>query len=399
MKTEKSKLVNPKILHTKVQGFINQNLNTNIPKLLFKGSPFDNITIQELVEQIESKYKTKSKLPTFYKTSNIYYPNKLNIEQTSSEITAEYKANLISGNSIIDLTGGFGVDTYYFSKRFKEITHCEINKELSKIVAHNFQLLNVNNISILSKDGLKQLQISQKQYDWIYIDPSRRNDIKGKVFLLKDCLPNIPDNLDTIFEFTNNILVKASPMLDITSAINELNFVKEVHIVALQNEVKELLFILKKSYKSSISVKTLNIAKDTEQTFESEFKKNAKANFSEPLTYLYEPNSTILKAGFFNEVSHQLKLSKLNVNSHLYTSTDLMNFPGRRFKIIKQLPYNLKEFKKIIPSKKANITVRNFPETVAQIRKKTSLKDGGDSYFFFTTDLNNKHIVLVCEKV
>ncbi|MCF6346875.1 MAG: class I SAM-dependent methyltransferase [Flavobacteriaceae bacterium] len=391
--------MNKNILHTEVQGFINENLNNDISKLLFKGSPFDNITIQELVEQIESKYKAKSKLPTFYKTSNIYYPNKLNIEQTSSEITAEYKANLISGNSIIDLTGGFGVDTYYFSKRFKEVTHCEINKDLSEIVAHNFQVLNVDNTSIIPEDGLKHLQTQQQQYDWIYIDPSRRNDVKGKVFLLEDCLPNVPENLDPLFEFTDNILIKASPILDITSAINELNFVKEVHAVAIQNEVKELLFILKKAYKGSISVKTVNIANDTEQTFESEFKKNAKANFSEPLTYLYEPNSTILKAGLFNEVSHQLKLSKLNVNSHLYTSIDLINFPGRRFKIIQILPYHLKKIKKEFSISKGNITVRNFPETVAQIRKKTKLKDGGDSYLFFTTDLNNKHIVLVCEKV
>ena len=391
--------MNKHILHIKVQDFINKNLNTDISKLLFKGSPFDNITIQKLVEQIESKYKSKNKLPSFYNTSNIYYPNKLNIEQTSSEITAKYKTNLISGNSIIDLTGGLGVDTFYFSKQFKQITHCEINKELSETAAHNFQVLNVENITVLPKDGIKHLQTQQKRYDWIYIDPSRRNDIKGKVFLLKDCLPNVPDNLDALFEYTDNILIKASPMLDITSAINELNFVKEVHVIAVQNEVKELLFILEKSYNKSITIKTINITKDTEQTFESEFKNETKAVFSKPLTYLYESNSAILKAGFFNEVSHQLNLYKLNINSHLYSSIKFISFPGRRFKIIKQLPYNLKELKKQIPSKKANIAVRNFPETVAQIRKKTKLKDGGYLYLFFTTDIDNKHIVLICEKV
>jgi hypothetical protein len=391
--------LNKHILHTKVQGFIAKNLNSNISKLLFRGSPFDSINIQELVEQIESKQKSLNKLPTWFYLNNIYYPNKLNIEQTSSEVTANYKSNLTSGNSIIDLSGGFGVDTYYFSKRFKEVTHCEINTNLSEIVAYNFQLLNADTITVVPKDGLEYLQTQQEKYDWIYIDPSRRSDIKGRVFLLKDCLPNIPKNLDTLFGFTDNILIKVSPMLDITSAINELKFVKEIHIIAVQNEVKELLFILEKAYKKTIKVKTINITKSAEQTFESDFKKEVTTNFSLPQTYLYEPNSAILKAGFFNEVSNQLELNKLHKNSHLYTFFDLILFPGRRFKIIKQLSYNLKELKKTIRVSKANITVRNFPETVAQIRKKTKLKDGGDIYLFFTTDINNKHIVLICEKI
>ena len=391
--------MNKNILHTKVQDFIAKNLNSNISKLLFKGSPFDSINIQDLVEQIESKRKSLSKLPTWFDLNNIYYPNKLNIEQTSSEVTANYKANLISGYSIVDLSGGFGVDTYYFSKRFKGVTHCEINTNLSEIVAHNFQLLKADTITVVPKDGLKYLPTQQEKYDWVYIDPSRRNDIKGKVFLLKDCLPNVPENLDTLFGFTNNILIKVSPMLDITSAINELKFVKEIHIIAVQNEVKELLFILEKAYKKTIKVKTINITKSTEQIFKSDFKKEVTTKFSLPQTYLYEPNSAILKAGFFNEVSNQLELNKLHKNSHLYTSFDLILFPGRRFKIIKQLSYNLKELKKLIRVSKANITVRNFPETVAQIRKKTKLKDGGDIYLFFTTNFNNKHIVLICKKV
>jgi len=260
-------------------------------------------------------------------------------------------------------------------------------------------LLKADTITVVPKDGLKYLPTQQEKYDWVYIDPSRRNDIKGKVFLLKDCLPNVPENLDTLFGFTNNILIKVSPMLDITSAINELKFVKEIHIIAVQNEVKELLFILEKAYKKTIKVKTINITKSTEQIFKSDFKKEVTTKFSLPQTYLYEPNSAILKAGFFNEVSNQLELNKLHKNSHLYTSFDLILFPGRRFKIIKQLSYNLKELKKLIRVSKANITVRNFPETVAQIRKKTKLKDGGDIYLFFTTNFNNKHIVLICKKV
>ncbi|MDY7396613.1 rRNA adenine N-6-methyltransferase family protein [Aureibaculum sp. 2210JD6-5] len=392
--------MNKHILNTEPQDFINQNLNADIAKLIFKGSPFKNITVQELVEQIEAKKKAMHKLPTWFATENIYYPNKLNIEQTSSETTANYKANLISGETIIDLTGGFGVDALAFANAFKQVTHCEIDSKLSSIAKHNFKALNIQNINTINDDGVGFLKRKKQQFDCINIDPSRRNDVKGKVFLLEDCEPNVPENLSTLFNFSDNIMVKVSPMLDITSAISELNFVKEIHVVAIQNEVKELLFILEKGFKSNIKIKTVNIKKETIESFDSSWlKNNIPAQLSEPLTYLYEPNSAILKAGLFNEVSHQLKVFKLNTNSHLYTSNNLILFPGRRFKIINKVSYNLKEIKKALVSKQANITTRNFPETVAQIRKKTKLKEGGDHYLFFTKDVNDNHIVLICEKV
>ena len=172
-------------------------------------------------------------------------------------------------------------------------------------------------------------------------------------------------------------------MLDITKAINELKFVKEVHVIAIQNDVKELLFVLKNSYKEHILIKTLNYKKGSDEYFAAEFEKSISSDFALPKSYLYEPNSAILKAGLFNQVSHQLNLDKIHINSHLYTCNNLIDFPGRRFRIIQTLPYNLKELKKILPGSKANITVRNFPETVAKIRKKTKIKDGGDQYLFF----------------
>ncbi|MCB0473792.1 MAG: RsmD family RNA methyltransferase, partial [Flavobacteriaceae bacterium] len=168
--------MNKTLLHTDIQEFINTNLNNNISKLLFKGSPFSGISIQELVEQIESKNKAEKKLPTWFNTQNIYYPNKRNIEQTSSEITARYKAALVSGNTLIDLTGGFGVDAYYFSRAFQEVIHCEKNEQLSEIVHYNLKLLNANNIITVASDGLSYLEKQQKHIDCIYIDPSRRDD-------------------------------------------------------------------------------------------------------------------------------------------------------------------------------------------------------------------------------
>ena len=389
--------LNHLILRQETQDFINQNLYTDISKLIFKGSPIENITIQELVKQIEAKKRGEKKLPSWFKTKNIYYPNKLNIEQTSSEITAKYKSELISGDSLIDLTGGFGIDAYHFSKQFKCVTHCEINTYLSEIVQYNNVQLQVKNIQTIPQDGITYLK-SRKQFDWIYVDPSRRNDVKDKVFLLQDCLPNVPENLETLFEHTHNILIKVSPMLDITSAINELNFVKEVHTVAIQNEVKELLFILEKSYVGPISLKTINFSINGKQMLDAIYKESNTAEFSLPKTYLYEPNAAILKAGLFNEIT-KLGVHKLQQNSHLYTSDDLIYFPGRRFIIEHVISYDKKELKKLIPSQKANITTRNFPETVAQIRKKTKLKEGGNKYLFFTTNLTNKYVIIICHKI
>lgn len=387
------------LLNKKVQNFIHDHLNEDISKLILKGSPFPDIKIQDIIEQIIAKKKCENKLPSWYQTENVYYPNKLNIEQTSSEITAAYKANLIFGKSIIDVTGGFGVDSFYFAKRFENVIHCEIEKELSAIVTHNFEILKVSNMETVVADGLDFVMKNSTHFDWIYADPSRRNDAKGKVFLLQDCLPNIPENLKSLFEKTNHILLKLSPVLDLTSGINDLKFVKEIHVVAVQNEVKELLFILEKGYQNGIQIKTVNIKKETREEFNSVYHAAVDASFSNPKGYLFEPNAAILKAGLFNDVSHQLKIDKIQVNSHLYTSNNIVLFPGRTFKILYQTSYDKKNLKKLIPSQKANITTRNFPQTVAQIRKKIGFKEGGDLYLFFTTNLQNKPIVLVCEKI
>src|SRR6056297_302849 len=222
--------------------------------VLLEKPNFEGVSQKELAEQIEAKKKCQDKLTTWFNTPNIYYPNKLNIEQTSSETTAAYKAQMVSGKSLVDLTGGFGVDSYFFSKKMESVLHCEITSELSEIACHNFKVLGQENIECYPVDGVVFLKSSTSNFDWIYIDPSRRNDKKGKVFLLEDCLPNLPENLSLLFEKTQNILVKTSPLLDIKMGIETLEFVKEVHVVAVQNEVKELLFILEKGYTGSIQI-------------------------------------------------------------------------------------------------------------------------------------------------
>lgn len=391
--------MNPDILHPNVQQFISDNLNTDISKLIFKGSPFDTVSIQELANQIVSKKKCEKKLPTWFKTENIYYPAKVNIEQTSSELTAAYKSSIISGDSVIDITGGFGVDTYSFSQKLKKVTHCEIDANLSTIVHNNYQQFKIDGIQLISGDGIDYLKNTSEEYDWIYIDPSRRDITNNKVFLLKDCLPDVPDNLELLFSKSNNILIKNSPILDISKTIEELNFVKEIHIIAIANEVKELLFILEKNYKDNIQIKTINYQKNSIQRFDFQHLKNTLSNYSEPKKYIYEPNAAILKSGGFHEISSQFNLEKLHPHSHLYTSNNLIEFPGRTFLVENNCQYNKKEIKKYVKENKANITTRNFPETVAQIRKKTKIKDGGSKYLFFTTLKNENLKVLICSQV
>ena len=388
------------ILKHEIQAFINANVGKSISKLALQKNPFPDVDWIGILSQIEAKTKAKDKLPNWFLTKNIIYPTKISIEQTSSEKTASYKASIVSGDSLIDLTGGFGVDDYYFSKKIKNVAHCEINLELSAVVKHNFEQLNVPNITCYAGDSLDSLNTLNTKWDWIYIDPSRRNDAKGKVFLLKDCLPNVPENLDFYFNNSDAILIKTAPLLDISAGLSELQHVKAIHIIAVENEVKELLWELHASFFGNTTIKTINLTKDKTDTFDFILNEDSKfPNFSLPQKYLYEPNSAIMKSGGFDEVGSFYNLNKLHKHSHLYTSADLISFPGRIFQIQNSFPYNKTEMKSFLENTQANITTRNFPDSVESIRKKWKIKDGGNLYCFFTTDENNDKIVLICTKI
>jgi hypothetical protein len=214
-------MVDLKILDAKLQAFINDNIGKSISKLALQKNPFEDVEWRTILNQIEAKTKAKDKLPTWFLTQDIVFPNKISIEQTSSERTAHYKASLISGESLIDLTGGFGVDDYYFAQKVQTVAHCEINYELSTLAQYNFTQLNVSNIKCHAGDSLTTLSTLNQKWNWIYIDPSRRNEAKGKVFMLKDCMPNVPDNLDFYFKFSSAILIKTAPILDISAGLSE----------------------------------------------------------------------------------------------------------------------------------------------------------------------------------
>lgn len=393
--------MNTSILSKNIQDFITQNTSASISKLALQKNPFPEIDWILILNQIEARLKAKDKLPTWFATEDIIYPGKISVEQTSSEKTAAYKASLISGETLIDLTGGFGVDDYYFSKKFKKITHCEINEDLSAIVKHNFEQLEVKNCNFYANDSTVVLnEFNQEKWDWLYIDPSRRNDAKGKVFMLKDCLPNVPELLNFYFEKSDSILIKTAPLLDISAGLSELKFVKNIHIIALENEVKELLFEIHNHYSDEITIKTANILKDKTETFEFTLDNDTDSPpYHLPQKYLYEPNAAIMKSGGFDKVSVIFNINKLHKHSHLYTSENLIPFPGRTFEIEKVISYNKNEMKNELLNQQANVTTRNFPETVENIRKKWKIKNGGNLYCFFTTDKNDNKIVLICRKI
>lgn len=392
--------MNTSLLNPEIQDFINANIGLNVTDLALQKNPFPNENWISILNQIAAKTKAKDKLPTWFETANIIYPSKISVEQTSSEKTALYKSHLVSGESLIDLTGGFGIDDFYFSKKINQVIHCEIDAQLSEIVAHNFKVLGANNIHCLSDDSAVILEERKQKFDWIYIDPSRRNDLKGKVFMLNDCLPNVPENLDFYFTFSNKIVIKTAPILDLSAGLLELKQVKNIHIVAVENEVKELLWEIEKDFIGTISIKTINIGKENNEVFEFLLDKNqSNANFGLPKKYLYEPNAAIMKSGGFDAVATAFEVTKLHQHSHLYTSDSLLEFPGRKFEILNSFPYQKATMKQFLEHSKINITVRNFPDSVENIRKKWKIKEGGNQYCFFTTDVNNDKIVLICAKI
>lgn len=376
-----------------------ENYSADVSKIAFKGSPFEEISARELAQQLSGKATAKRKLPHWFNNRDIIYPPKLNLEQSSSEKTAEYKAGLVSGKSLLDLTGGFGIDSFFFAQKLEKVIHTELDPDLSELVAHNFKILGAKNITPIAGDGLEFLKNLNEKLDWIYIDPSRRSDSGGRVFLLSDCLPNVPENLDLFWNKSRNLLIKTSPLLDLKAGLRELTGVSEIHIVAVENEVKELLWVLKKDPSEALKIVTVDLKKTKDQFFSAIFGQDLAENFTTPLRYLYEPNAAIMKSGLFAELEQSLDLQKLHPNSHLFSSNELKDFPGRRFEVLDVIPFKKKQLRSSLKFEKAHIATRNFPESVASLRKQLKIKDGGSTYLFFTTGPAGEKIVLVCKKI
>lgn len=389
------------LTRSEIQEFIKDHLYDDPASLVLNANQYPGWPMKEIVEQIQSKRKAKTKLPSWFRIEGIVYPPTLSMEQCSSELTARYKAGLIArGSHMADFTGGFGVDFAFLSKRFESSAYIERQKLLVETARHNFEKLGLLGVS-LYQGASEDFLIADKSYDLIYLDPARRGHHNQKVVKLEACEPNVLKLLPKLLDKSKLVMLKTSPLLDIKGAIRQLDCVKELHVVSVSNEVKELVFIFNRESTDQATICCTNLRNGGSETFEFTFaeEENCSLGQSEVESFLYEPNASILKAGAFKSIGTRFGLSKLHANSHLYTSSDFVKgFPGRTFKVIDSISLNRKVIKRHFPTMKANITIRNFPMTVAQIRKKSGLKEGGDLYLFGTTDLTGKQLLL-CKKV
>lgn len=376
------------ILNREIQEYINANLNTDLHSLLLKKSPFQEVTMQQLVQQIKGKKVALKKFPFLLK-DNIVFPPNLNLEQASSQATAEFKAGNLEGKKFLDLTSGFGIDAYFLSQKFEEVTLVEQNTELLEIVKHNWTVLN-RNANFINENLENFLAKNQDKFDLIYLDPARRDEHKNKKFLLEDLSPNLLEIQDQLFNFSNEVLIKLSPLIDISYLISVLNHIVEIQIIAVKNEVKELLVFLKKNQNGENKLITCTNLESDEPSFSFQYhwEKEAVSEYSEPLQYLYIPNNAVLKSGGFNSISEHFNLKKLHPNTHFYTSDDLRtDFPGRILRI------EIIESKAVKKGEKYNIISKNYPLTPDEIKKKYKIKDGGEHYLIFTQSLKSKIIL------
>lgn len=354
-----------------------------------------------MLQQVEGRQRTCDKLPTFAQIDDWWYPVRLSCEQCSSEITARYKASLLPKTpfTLTDLTGGYGVDTFFMSEHATQTHYVERNEELCRIASHNFGLTRPQ-LQIHHADAICFLE-QMPSCDVIYLDPARRDQNGGKVFRLEDCEPNIVELLPTLTAKSKQLMVKLSPMLDITQALRSLPMSFDVHIVAVKNEVKEVLLV---QTTLEPTIHAVNLSPTTQQTFSftQEEEKSATPyipaesahNLGEAdTTYIYEPNAAIIKAGAFKLVAQRYGLYKMAPNTHLYLSDQLIeDFPGRVWQILEINPKDMKQ----IPG--ANILTRNYPLTPEQLRKKLKIKDS-DTHTIIGARLAEKPILLLAKRI
>lgn len=382
-----------------VQDYIHEHQSDDPQLLLLKNKTLFGLPFGLVADQIIARKKVLIKVPILHQHAGIVFPPALNLEQSSSQVTAELKKEIIqkeiksSDLRMADITGGFGIDSLFLRSIAKTLDFIEPNGELLNLVKHNFRILNLTNIQFHHSSAEEFLHESKSKFDLIYLDPSRRDKSSNKVFRLDDCDPPFSKIQDALFLLSDFVLIKTSPLLDIAQGLKEIPFVKKIYIVSVDNECKELLFLSGKNSTEVPKIETINLTKNKRQLFSFDWGQEAEAvsSFSEPLIYLYEPNASILKSGCFKWIGEKFSLKKIHPNTHLYTSSQLVNeFPGRIFKIENLKP----DFRKDLANQKANVLTRNYPLSPEEIRKKWRLKDGGESYLIGFSGEKQKYLVL-----
>jgi hypothetical protein len=393
-----------KLLSDEVQSFIKDHHSADPHQILLKHRSVSGLPVSIVVDQLIGRRKAYEKLPSWYRHESVLYPPALNIEQASSEEAAlikvaflQNKIGDLSHKTLLDLTGGFGIDSYFFSKVFKTVHFVEPNSELLEISKHNHSVLGTSNIHYYNTFAEAFLENSPiTSFDIIFLDPSRRIAGDKKVFSLTECEPNIVTLQQDIRKHSAHLLVKTSPLLDVQVGLNEVSFVKDIVITSIQNECKELLFFCEQNFKSEVTITAVNVnGKDANFSFLMSEERSAENVYSDPLKYLYEPNSSLLKSGAFKILGVVFDFPKLHPNTHLFTSSSFKDqFPGRVFEIESVIKPDPKRLMEYFEDGKANVFTRNYPLTVNEIRKKYGLKDGGDKYLIGCSGVNKKFLLV-----
>ena len=399
-------------MNTATRDFIEKHLKDDVRQLALQKFP-DDVDKMLVLNQIEARQLLSKKVPSWASNPDLLFPKHLSIEQCSSELTAKYKASIISdGDTFVDLTGGLGIDSYFLSEKFKTSYYVENQKELCELAEHNFGVLG-RKITIVNSDAESFLS-KNHNFDLIFIDPARRDIYNRKMVSLHDCSPDVVDLQNVLLKNSKNILIKSSPMLDISLITNELQNISEIHIVSVKNECKEILIKIEPGFDGEIKYFCVNfqsgstvISTEAKRSGEISFnfveseEKSAIPSFSSTVkNYLYEPNSSLMKSGAFKLISQRFGIEKLHVNSHLYTSDNLISdFPGRIFEVIGFAPFNKQIKKELLKDiTEASIAIRNFPLSVNDLRKTLNLKESDKNFIFGTTLIGEKKVVILAKK-
>jgi hypothetical protein len=396
------------LLQKEVQQFITEHEHADSRNIALNQKEIAGVAAAVLAAQIAARKKTQSKIPIYYQTSNIIYPPSLNLEQSSSQATALFKAHLVKslfpGKEIqlADLTGGFGIDSFFLSKSCHSLWHVEPNKALQEIAEHNHKQLGAATIQYVNSTAEEFLKSNTLAFDLLYIDPSRRKE-NQRVHNLSDCIPNVPDLQKTLIEQAEYLFIKTSPLLDIHAVLKTISFVKAVFVVAVENECKEVLYLSQRNFSGPPLIEAIDLTSEgvVKNSFPFTFEQESETipEFSDPLTYLCEPNAAVLKAGAFKSIAHTFDLLKIHRNTHLYTSSlPVKDFPGRVFRIEQLVRADVKELHALLPDQKVNVITRNYPLSAEQLKNKLKLKDGGEKYLIaFSTE--HKKMVLLCSRL
>jgi Fe-S-cluster containining protein len=398
-----------KELSPETLAFIDSHRGDDVRTLALQAKKYPAVDMAEAVVQIAGYQIAEKKVPLWAQTAGIRYPQHLSMEQCSSEVTARYKASLVSGDTLTDLTAGWGVDCSFLARNFRCADYVERQETLCRIAAHNFPLLGLPHVRIHCADAVEYLQ-SMEPVDCLFLDPARRDSHGGKTVAIAECEPDVCRLEPLLVEKGKTVMIKLSPMLDMASALRDLQYVRRIHVVSVNNECKELIILLRKAPDEEEAAAG-EVIISCEQVVNNSVHQHSQFTFSEeksagcPLAesvgnYLYEPGAALLKAGPYRLLATRYGVEKLHPNSHLYTSSGLVDFPGRRFRVTAVSGFGKKDLKVLLEGvEKANLTVRNFPSSVAELRKKLKLKEGGDTYLFATTLASGEKVLIRGEKV